>query len=240
MNFLEVLKSGNEGFDVTTTLKKNLDTLIFEKLKDELIAGRWTPGQQISIDEVADQYGVSRTPVIHAVKMLAAEGIFTFRRNGRVEVPLFSAKQIEDICRMRALLEDFAVRTICENGDVSVLDAVFEIARECEVQTRVHNNMIEARKMDLQLHRQIIKAAGSDCLLSGYIMVQGQFTTANHLFVTHSDASQLFSCDEHMKILTNLRDFNYRATVKILNRHIMDGCKRILQHMSQMRAAEKT
>lgn len=218
---------------MTTTLKKNLDRQIFEKLKEELIAGRWKPGQQISIDAVADQYGVSRTPVIHAVKMMSAEGIFNIRRNGRVEIPVFTPKQIEDICKLRLLLEDFAVRTICERKDSTVLGPLFEIERECEVQTKVHNNMIEARKMDLELHRQLIKAAQSDCLFNSYIMVQGQFTTANHLFVTHTDAAQLISCDEHSQLLAYLKDFNHRAAGKLLARHIMAGCERILKQLAE-------
>lgn len=221
---------------MSTTLKKNLDVIIFEKLKEELIAGRWKPGHQISIDDIASQYGVSRTPVIHALKMMSAEGIVNSRPNGRMEVPAFTPKQIVDICKMRLLLEDFALKTICENKNPDVMPEIYAIAEECEIQTKIHNNMIEARKVDLMLHRQIVQASGSDCLMNGYIMVQGQFTTANHLFVTHTDAAHVISCDEHKQILDFLNAFNYRAASKALTSHIMEGCERILGQMSKARA----
>lgn len=218
---------------MSTSLKRNLDAIIFEKLKEELIAGRWKPGHQISIDDIASQYGVSRTPVIHALKMMSAEGIVNSRPNGRVEVPIFTPKQIVDICKMRLLLEDFALKTICENKNADVMPEIYAIARECETQTKVYNNMIEARKVDLMLHRQIVTASGSDCLLNGYIMIQGQFTTANHLFVTHTDAAHVISCDEHMQLLDYLNAFNYKAASKTLTAHIMAGCERILGQMDK-------
>lgn len=217
---------------MTNSLKKNLDTVIFEKLKEELIAGNLSPGQLISIDEIAEKYGVSRTPVIHATKLMAAEGIFIIRRNGRVEVPTFSPRQIIDICKMRLVLEDFAAKCICQERNPEVVEDVRKVAEQCEVETLVNNNMIEARKMDLKLHRQLVRSAGNECLSASYTMIQGQFTTANHVFVNHTNAAHVISCEEHSKLVEGLAAFDYKAVSKLLQSHIMDGCNRILAEMN--------
>ena len=44
-------------------LKKNLDVTIHEAFLEEILRGNWLPGQALNLDELAERYGVSRTPV---------------------------------------------------------------------------------------------------------------------------------------------------------------------------------
>ena len=54
------------------SLKKNLDVVVFEQLREKVIRGEWTPGQAISIDELVTEYGVSRTPILQALRRMEA------------------------------------------------------------------------------------------------------------------------------------------------------------------------
>ena len=42
------------------SLKKNLDIIVYEHLREKIIRGEWTPGQAIAVDELTAEYGVSR------------------------------------------------------------------------------------------------------------------------------------------------------------------------------------
>ena len=44
-------------------LKKNLDVTIHEAFLEEILQGNWKPGQALNLDELAERYGVSRTPI---------------------------------------------------------------------------------------------------------------------------------------------------------------------------------
>lgn len=214
-------------------LKKNLDTIIFEKLKEEIIASRWRPGQQISTEEIAEQYGVSRTPVIQAVKMMAMEGIITVRSNGRIEIPVFTRDQVIDLCKIRVLLEDYAIKTICEQKSDIEIHKLNDIAKDCAQQIRSFNNVIETRKLDLKLHRHIVESSGSEYLLGSYIRVQSQFMTANHIHLNHSDAMQSMASNEHFEILEHLNRYDYKRASKALEHHIMTGCLRVVNRIEE-------
>ena len=70
-------------------VKNNLDTIIYEHIVDSLLQGEYSMGQTILLDEFANKYEVSRTPVTQAVKLLANDGLLEVMSNGRVMVPIF-------------------------------------------------------------------------------------------------------------------------------------------------------
>ena len=51
-------------------LKKNLDVTIHEAFLEEILQGNWKPGQALNLDELAERYGVSRTPIQQALKRM--------------------------------------------------------------------------------------------------------------------------------------------------------------------------
>ena len=51
-------------------LKKNLDVTIHEAFLEEILQGNWKPGQALNLDDLAERYGVSRTPIQQALKRM--------------------------------------------------------------------------------------------------------------------------------------------------------------------------
>ena len=52
-----------------------------------------------SIDPLAEEYGISRTPIIQAVKTMVAEGMLQMAPNGKILVPEFSRQEVIDILK---------------------------------------------------------------------------------------------------------------------------------------------
>ena len=86
-------------------VKSNLDAIIYEHIVDSLILGEYSMGQTILLDEFAEKYEVSRTPVTQAVKLLVSDGLLEAMSNGRVRVPVFDKEQMRKICEVRLLFE---------------------------------------------------------------------------------------------------------------------------------------
>jgi len=219
--------------DAKMNIKKNLDAIIFERLKDEIIAGTWKQGQQILIDELAEHFGVSRTPVIQAARMMSVDGMFSFKKNGRIEIPVFERQQVVDVYEMRLLLEDYALKTICSRKmklPKSELDAV---AKECVYQQNVLHDAVASRRADLKLHGMIVAATGNECLISSYLKVQGQFMVANYLLISHSEKLQSIAADQHFTILDHLYQYDYEGAKNALEQHIMNGCRRVVDRIEE-------
>lgn len=215
-------------------IKKNLDTLIFEKLKDMIIAGRWKPGQEILIDQMADYFEVSRTPVIQASRMMAVEGMFNIKQNGRIEIPVFEPQQITDIYEMRVLLEGYALKTICTRKKELDKERLDAICREGERQQLVMKDAVASRRADLELHSALVDSTENECLISSYKKVQGQYMVANYLLITHDEKLQSLANDDHKVILDYLYQYDYDKAYEALEKHIMDGCRRVLNHINTL------
>lgn len=214
-------------------IKKNLDVIIFERLKDEIIDGKWKQGQQILIDELAEHFEVSRTPVIQAARMMAVEGIFNFKNNGRIEIPVFDSQRVTDIYEMRFLLEDYALRTICKRKMELPKDELDEVARECVVQQNMLHDAVASRRADLKLHRLLVNSTQNECLLSNYVKVQGQFMVANYLLISHSEKLQSKAGEDHFAILEHLYQYDYESAKEALEQHIMNGCSRVVDRIEE-------
>ena len=89
---------------------------IASELRKAIYAGEYKSGDELSLTEVAEKLGISRTPVREAFQELEAEGLITLRMNRGAVVNTIDRKFIRDIFEMRRLLESEAVDRAAKNG----------------------------------------------------------------------------------------------------------------------------
>jgi len=78
------------------------------RLRDDILSGHIKPGVCLSQVQLAERYGVSRTPLREALRMLQEEGIVTATHNHRVRVREVNLDDIEAISAQRILLSSLA------------------------------------------------------------------------------------------------------------------------------------
>ena len=71
----------------TFRLKRNLDEAVYEQILSSIFEGKFHSGEQVQIERLCEQYEISRTPVIQALKRLATDGI--------VEIPAAHGGQVQ-------------------------------------------------------------------------------------------------------------------------------------------------
>lgn len=213
-------------------LKKNLDVLIQEKLYEEIVQGNWTPGQTLNLDELAEQYGVSRTPVQQALKKMNTLGMISFSSKGHFSVMAFGPKEVHDIIEVRLLLEEQAIRDMQSNG--TAIDSA-GLGRVCQACIACCNagDIIQARRMDLEFHHRLIAQAENRCLGELYEKVQGQFMVVNYLMTTHTHVQETIAADDHDRILQALNAGRYDEAAALLQAHIMGAYQKILERIDQ-------
>ena len=83
--------------------------LIRDRLRDAILMGELSPGERATQVSLADRFGVSRTPMREALRMLELEGLVLRESNGRFRISPLSGPQIEDLAVMRINLEVVAI-----------------------------------------------------------------------------------------------------------------------------------
>ncbi|WP_328439450.1 GntR family transcriptional regulator [Streptomyces sp. NBC_00444] len=91
--------SGN-GAVTRSTLRQQ----IAEALRDEVLAGRLQPGQEFTVKEIAEQYGVSATPVREALVDLSAQGLLDADQHRGFHVHEYSVADYRRILEARSLV----------------------------------------------------------------------------------------------------------------------------------------
>ena len=99
----------------------------YAALEAALLAGRYAPGERILLRNVADELGISLTPVRDAVNRLVAERVLErggVGQGGGATVPLLTADQFSQLMTVRSSLEPVATAAATQHASAEQLDAI--------------------------------------------------------------------------------------------------------------------
>lgn len=101
-----------DALEILTPIGRS-DTLaqkVRTQLKEAVMAGRFAPGEKLTIRSIAGALEVSLTPAREALYNLASEGVLELRPNGSVYVPELTMDRIAELTKIRIVLESLAAR----------------------------------------------------------------------------------------------------------------------------------
>ncbi len=96
---------------------------IVVKMREMIVSGALSPGQRVTEVSLAEQLGVSRTPVRYALGVLAGEGLLGAADKRGYFVREFTFEDIVKAIELRGVLEGMAARLLAEAGPSAPLDA---------------------------------------------------------------------------------------------------------------------
>ncbi|MDX2936869.1 GntR family transcriptional regulator [Streptomyces ipomoeae] len=99
---------GGNGAVTRSTLRQQLA----DALRDEVLAGRLKPGQEFTVKEIAEQYGVSATPVREALVDLSAQGLLEAVQHRGFQVHEYSVADYRSMVEARVLVGEGMFRRI--------------------------------------------------------------------------------------------------------------------------------
>ncbi len=212
------------------SLKKNLDIIVYEHLREKIIRGEWTPGQAIAVDELTAEYGVSRTPVLQALRRMEADRMITITKTGHHIVPSFTEKQLRDLLEMRLLLEEQAIEDMASSDKQLPISELREIATVCAAYNHA-GDTVQARENDLLFHSRLVESIQNTYLTDLYLRIQGQFMVANYLIASHTSEQERVAADDHLQILNALEAGNFQLAGRIMEQHINGALDKLLAKM---------
>lgn len=103
-----------DGLKVNENEYLPLRDVVFNTLRRAILRGELVPGQRLMEIRLADQMGVSRTPVREAIRKLELEGLVVMVPRKGAEVAHISGKNLRDVLEVRRALEELAGELACE------------------------------------------------------------------------------------------------------------------------------
>ena len=205
-----------------TKRKTNLSEQAYNQIKDAICAGRIAPGDILSESRLAEDLGMSRTPVREALRSLASEGFLEIKNGVGAYVKSLSSKDMENLYEIRCLLEMQAIKTSIyriSNDEIDDLTRRFQaIYDACEQGDSPAQG--EFSELDWELHSLLVDrctnnyikeiVAGNNSNLRRY-----QSLSVNVLGDVHESARQ------HLEILRVLRSRDLDKLEEVLHAHLM-------------------
>ncbi|MDG5977928.1 GntR family transcriptional regulator [Hydrogenophaga taeniospiralis CCUG 15921] len=105
---------------------------VAELLRQRIFSRELEPGSWIDELKLAEEYGISRTPLREALKVLAAEGLVTMKVRRGAYVTEVSEKDLADVYHLLALLESDAAGVVAERATDSELAELQALHTELE------------------------------------------------------------------------------------------------------------
>ena len=144
--------------------RTNLRETIAEKLRGAIISGEMRPGQVYSAAVLAQQLGVSATPVREAMLTLVQESMVEVARNKGFRVIELTDTVLDQITYIRHLIEVPAVAEIAAGPRHAEAAALREVA-ESIVAAAAAGDLTEYLRADRELHLGLLRLSGNEVLV---------------------------------------------------------------------------
>lgn len=189
-------------------------------IKDRILERQFQPGQRIREDVIADEISMSRTPVREAINQLATEGfIINVPRKGLFCASV-SADEFLDFLRVRASLEELAVRCCVERISAAEVEELAAILDAYEA-ALAGDDMRAASGLDTRFHKQIAEYSRNRKLIRFIAEIEDFMRLArSRERPDFGPAEKAKSIAQHRAILACIRDRDADAAAAAIRDNI--------------------
>jgi len=123
----------------------------YQHLKSTILSGHFNPGERLTEERLAKKLGVSRTPIREALHKLESEGLIKSLMTRGFIVSRDSKDEIEELFDLRAILEGYLMRVICETVSKETLEQLDRYVESAEEALK-ENRIDDVFKWNTQFH----------------------------------------------------------------------------------------
>ncbi|MFN7734389.1 MAG: GntR family transcriptional regulator [Pirellula sp.] len=230
--------ASNESGPSTQPARTPNRSRIVEGILHSIFSGKFQPGDRLVSERLAQEYGVSQTPVREAIGTLTGMGVLSVKPNCGAVVRRFLPREVRDICQVRCSLECLAVRSACgriPESELQRLAVRFE-AQQAIRGTIRQSHVDDVKQTDTQLHDLIRHATRNrflaDELERIMILVRAFRDAAWNRLYDQSSPDLVFikqEAQEHLAIVRALLDQDPDRARKAMHRHLRSGSRYIVR-----------
>lgn len=207
-----------------------LDQKVYDAVKSMIIERQIEPGAKILQDKLADQLGVSRTPLVNALKKLEHEKLIMALPRRGFYVRIFSKEEMLDIFELREVLEGLAARRAALYSSVEQLERFQRFVDKLQEAVEAGDLKTYADE-DRHFHKFLVEIGGKE-FLAGIIQTYN-IVTFSYQF---QDQEGLVrppeeTMDEHRMIVEAICQHDPARAEELMRLHLSKSATRLIQEL---------
>jgi DNA-binding GntR family transcriptional regulator len=207
---------------------------IYRRIRDLILDGGIAPGELVTIQGLAEAFGVSAMPVREALQRLTAERALTVVSGRSVGIPQLEAGRLSDLCRVRLEIETLA--TVWATSRLRPQD-ISRLERLVATMAQAVNdgNPRHYVRANHEFHFVVYRASGSETLIS--IIEELWLQVSPYFHMLHGSGNYVLANREHERLLIALKEQDAAAAGACIRADI-EGAAAVLLGLLEREAAE--
>ena len=200
---------------------KSLREIVFDTIRSAIIQGKLLPGERLMEVQLADELGVSRTPVREAIRKLELEGLVKMEpRKGAYVTPM-SARDLKEMMEVRRALESLCAELAAQNATEEDIEMMRENNLLFE-KAALENDEHGVVAHDTAFHDCIFESTGNDRLYQMIHSLREQMLRMRVEYVHHiTDRSKLVG--QHTEIIESIAEHRPADAARYASDHIKEA-----------------
>jgi DNA-binding GntR family transcriptional regulator len=194
---------------------------VADQLRNRIFAHQLAPGAWIDEQSLAKEFGISRTPMREAIKVLAAEGLITMKLRRGAYVTEVNRGDLEQIFTVLSLLEGEAAKEAATKAKESDLNALDDLHLRLE-KAAADRNLDLFFEINVRFHERIISIAANPWMTSVIDDLRKVLKLQRRDSLSRSGRLQQ-SLSEHREILKALLKRDPLAAKEAMRTHLAHG-----------------
>jgi len=197
---------------------------VVNRLLVDIFQGHLPSGTRLRVMKLAEQLGISSTPVREALVELESIGVIEFIHNRGAMVKPWGPRQLAEIYQLRRILESDAARAACGNVPANVLDGLHREMRELTSSGRAKDWSSREMEADRRLHETIASACGN-ARLAEEIRRYDILVQAVREVVGSNRTAQERAAREHLAIIEAVAANQPDRAAEAMSEHVVNSEK---------------
>lgn len=170
---------------------------VLAELRRRIVDGYYPPGERLTEERLADDFGVSRNPVREALRVVEADGLvsLTPRRGAVVAAP--DPSTVADLFAVRASLETVAARLAAERADADDVADLRRLLEQARAATD-HDDLSQVAELNSALHMRVIEISGNRWMRT---MSASLYLHVHWIFKLGAAVRAPHSWEEHIRLV---------------------------------------
>jgi DNA-binding GntR family transcriptional regulator len=212
---------------------KPLREVVGEALREAIINGTLKPGERLMEIQLADELGVSRTPIREAIRRLELEGFLVMVPRRGTYVADLSIKDINEVFEIRTALDVLAAGLAAER----ITEDELEKMERLLVQIGEYIEISDAEKIveaDEQFHDVLYQASRNDRLVGIICNLREQFTRFRTISMAYPGRIKK-TLDEHRHLVEAIAQRDVEVAQQCAREHMENAEQTLLIEMNERR-----
>lgn len=210
------------------TDKYSLRGRVFNKLREDILSGKYQEHEELKEVAIGEELGVSRTPVREAFRQLELEGLIQIVPNKGAYVTGITAKDVKDIYMIRSYLEGMCAKLVTEKITQEQLDELEENVYLASYHAE-KGHMEQMAELDNRFHHILYEACDSK-MLQKLLQDFHEYVMRIRKKTLSTKERGIASNEEHKQIMEAIKERNAEKAEHLASLHMNNAYENMVKN----------